>query len=100
MKLSVFGLGKLGVPMLATLAKNQFKVVGYDINQSIVDSLNKGLTHVEEPGLAELLQKYKANYRASTCPKDVIFHSSAFVRDYLGILEELILTHGLSVDLL
>ena len=77
MKLSVFGLGKLGVPMLATFAKKQFKVVGYDINQSIVDRLNKGLTHVKEPGLTQLLKKYKANYRASTCPKDVIFDSSA-----------------------
>ena len=59
MKLSVFGLGKLGVPMLATFAKKQFKVVGYDINQSIVDRLNKGLTHVEEPGLTQLLKNTK-----------------------------------------
>ena len=77
MKLSVFGLGKLGVPMLATFAKNRFKVVGYDINQSIVDSLNKGHTHVVEPGLTELLIKYKANYRASTSAKDAILNSSA-----------------------
>ena len=48
---SVFGLGKLGLPIVACLANNGYKVIGVDINSNNVESVNQRKTPVYEPGL-------------------------------------------------
>ena len=46
--LAVIGLGYVGLPLAIEAANNKLKVAGYDINESVVDSLNKSLSHVED----------------------------------------------------
>ena len=46
--LAVIGLGYVGLPLAIEAANNKLKVVGYDINESVVDSLNKSFSHVED----------------------------------------------------
>ena len=46
--LAVIGLGYVGLPLAIEAANNKLKVAGYDINESIVDSLNKSISHVED----------------------------------------------------
>jgi nucleotide sugar dehydrogenase len=46
--LAVIGLGYVGLPLAIEAANNKLKVAGYDINESIVDSLNKSSSHVED----------------------------------------------------
>ena len=53
--LSVFGLGKLGAPMLAVFAHKGFEVIGTDLNPAFVDAINDGRAPVEEPGLAGMI---------------------------------------------
>ncbi len=54
MKICVIGLGKIGLPLAAQYASKGFPVIGCDINQEVVDSVNSGISHVtEEPGLDE-----------------------------------------------
>jgi len=49
--ISVIGLGYIGLPTAALLASRGNQVVGVDINQRVVDSINAGDTHIVEPDL-------------------------------------------------
>lgn len=66
MKISVIGLGKLGLPLAATIASKGFKVIGVDINKEVVNDLNSAWTNLTEPNLLELIKKSKANIEATT----------------------------------
>ena len=46
--LAVIGLGYVGLPLAIEAANCKLKVAGYDINESVVDSLNKSMSHVED----------------------------------------------------
>lgn len=48
---SVIGLGYIGLPTAAMFASRQVKVVGVDISQHAVDTINKGKIHIVEPEL-------------------------------------------------
>ena len=54
---SVFGLGKLGFPMVACFASRGYRVIGYDVNQESIKAVNERKPNIYEPGLTELLQK-------------------------------------------
>ena len=53
MKISIIGLGYIGLPTAVILAKNGHKVYGYDTNPSVVGSLNRGRLHIKEEGLQD-----------------------------------------------
>ena len=46
--LAVIGLGYVGLPLAIEAANSKLKVVGYDINESVVSNLNKSISHVED----------------------------------------------------
>jgi UDP-N-acetyl-D-mannosaminuronic acid dehydrogenase len=50
-KVATLGLGYIGLPTSALLAQNKILVHGVDIDQTIVDTINKGNTHIIEPSL-------------------------------------------------
>ena len=56
MKICVVGLGYIGLPTAAMFASNGCQVVGVDITPSVVETLNEGKIHIEEPGLGELVK--------------------------------------------
>lgn len=56
-KISVIGLGYIGLPTAAMFASRKLKVVGVDVNQNAVDTINKGKIHIVEPGLEEMVQE-------------------------------------------
>lgn len=56
-KITVLGLGYIGLPTAATFAKNGVQVIGVDINPGIIDTLKRGELHIFEPGLRELVGK-------------------------------------------
>ena len=59
--ISVYGLGKMGLPLAAVFAERGARVIGVDINQKVVDEVNKGECPIlGEPMLPELL---KANVK-------------------------------------
>ncbi len=54
---AVVGAGKMGLPLAAQFADHGWHVIAVDIQQSVVDAINEGRSHVlEEPGLAELVR--------------------------------------------
>jgi UDP-N-acetyl-D-mannosaminuronic acid dehydrogenase len=50
-KICVMGLGYIGLPTSALLASKGYEVYGVDINQKVVDTINKGEIHIVEPEL-------------------------------------------------
>ena len=50
-KVVTIGLGYIGLPTSALIAQNRIQVHGVDINQSVVDTINKGEIHIVEPSL-------------------------------------------------
>ncbi len=55
MKISVLGLGYIGLPTAIAFALNGYEVCGYDTNKDVVDTLNRGKLHIIEKGLQEEL---------------------------------------------
>ena len=55
MKCSVMGLGYIGLPTSALLAKKGHKVIGVDINKEVISTVNKGKIHIIEKGLEQLV---------------------------------------------
>lgn len=52
----VLGLGYIGLPTAAVIARSGCRVVGVDVNQNVVDTINRGEIHIEEVDLDGLVQ--------------------------------------------
>ncbi|MBP2097446.1 nucleotide sugar dehydrogenase [Enterococcus rivorum] len=76
MKLTVLGLGYIGLPTALTFANYGQEVVGVDIDETVIEKLNAGEVHIEEPGLYEIYIDVWQNkrFRASaTIEKSDVF---------------------------
>jgi len=62
------GLGYIGLPTSALIAKHGTNVLGVDINQQVVDTINQGKIHIVEPDLDEIVSEAvsKGFFKAST----------------------------------
>ena len=71
MKICIIGQGYIGLPTAALFAKNGCNVLGVDIDEEIVNNLNKGKIHIEEPGIGDIIKKAveKNVYHASMNPE-------------------------------
>lgn len=67
MKVSVFGLGYIGLPTATMLASHGAQVLGVDVNEHAVNTINQGKIHIVEPDLAEVVKDVieKGTLRAS-----------------------------------
>ncbi|MUH73673.1 UDP-N-acetyl-D-mannosamine dehydrogenase [Psychrosphaera haliotis] len=67
-KVSVIGLGYIGLPTAAVIASRGIKVVGVEINQKAVDTINAGNIHIVEPDLDIVVKSVVStgNLRATT----------------------------------
>ena len=53
----VVGLGYIGLPTAALFSMKGYGVLGVDINLDIVNSVNKGVSPIEEPSLQDIIKK-------------------------------------------
>lgn len=49
--ISVVGLGYVGLPTAAVFASRKINVIGLDVNQDAIDTINRGEIHIVEPSL-------------------------------------------------
>lgn len=70
-RVSVVGLGYIGLPTAVLVANHGVDVVGVDINSSVVETLNAGRMHIVEPGLDALLHAavVSGKFRATLHPE-------------------------------
>ncbi|MBC5635721.1 nucleotide sugar dehydrogenase [Ornithinibacillus sp. BX22] len=71
MKLTTVGLGYIGLPTSIMFAKHNVEVVGVDVVPEVIESLNLGKIHIEEPGLQEALEEVieMGTFKASPTPE-------------------------------
>ena len=83
----VIGLGYIGLPTAAIIARAKCQVIGVDLNQAVVDTINRGEIHIEEIDLDGLVRGVvqRGMLAASTqiAPADVfvIAVPTPFVKD-------------------
>ncbi|CAH6982003.1 UDP-N-acetyl-D-mannosamine dehydrogenase [Vibrio chagasii] len=69
--ISVIGLGYIGLPTAAMFASRKKKVIGIDVNQHAVDTINQGKIHIVEPDLDMIVSAAvtEGYLKASTTPE-------------------------------
>jgi UDP-N-acetyl-D-mannosaminuronic acid dehydrogenase len=75
MVVSILGLGYIGLPTAALIASKGIRVMGIDVNKSVVETINKGKIHIVEPDLEGLVhyavQKKLLTASSTVKPSDV-----------------------------
>lgn len=68
---SIIGLGYIGLPTAAVFASRKVKVIGVDVNQHAVDTINRGEIHIVEPDLDMVVHAAvtEGYFRATTQPE-------------------------------
>lgn len=54
--ISIIGLGYIGLPTATLFASRRFRVVGVDVSEYVVDTINRGDIHIVEPELDILVR--------------------------------------------
>ena len=57
LKICILGMGYIGLPTGITFARAGFKVFGFDVNKSVIDTLKTGKIHIVEPDLQEAYEE-------------------------------------------
>jgi UDP-N-acetyl-D-mannosaminuronic acid dehydrogenase len=88
--ISVVGLGYIGLPTAAMFASKEKKVIGVDINQNAVDTINAGKIHIVEPELDVMVKKAVDGgfLRATTTPEPADAFLIAVPTPFLPIKEQ------------
>ncbi|GGD36020.1 UDP-N-acetyl-D-mannosamine dehydrogenase [Sinisalibacter lacisalsi] len=70
-KVCMVGLGYIGLPTAVIFALRGIKVVGLDIDPVTVETINRGETHIVEPGLDDAVRRTveAGSLRATTVPE-------------------------------
>lgn len=70
--ISVIGLGYIGLPTAAMFASRKVKVIGVDVGQHVVDTINDGKIHIVEPELDMIVHATVSEgyLKATTTPKN------------------------------
>jgi UDP-N-acetyl-D-mannosaminuronic acid dehydrogenase len=70
-KVSVIGLGYIGLPTAALIASRGISVLGVDVNETVLKTVAAGSIHIAEPDLDGLVQKVVTNgtLRVSSSPE-------------------------------
>ena len=71
-KVSVVGLGKLGLGLAFCFADAGIETLGVDVDESLVNAINNGRTPVIEPQYDEYLAKTSDRFRVTTSHRDAI----------------------------
>ena len=68
----VIGLGYIGLPTASLLGTKGYSVLGVDISEDVVTTINRGEIHIIEPDLDLLVKSAvnSGNLRAATCPEN------------------------------
>ncbi len=66
MKVAIFGLGYVGLPLAVLCAKAGHSVIGIDTSKRVVELTNKGISHMADQKLKIATEQLKGKIRAST----------------------------------
>lgn len=52
----IIGLGYVGLPLAVEAGKGGFKILGFDVNQAVVDLVNRGESHIQDVVASEVAE--------------------------------------------
>lgn len=86
MKVTFLGLGYIGLPTAAVIAQQEIPIVGVDISEYVVNTINKGQIHIVEPGLEDLVKSVvqKGYLKASTEVEEADYYVIAVPTPFKG----------------
>ena len=90
-KVCILGMGYIGLPTASMFAAHGLDVIGVDVNDRVVETLNHGNVHIEEPGLKELVQsgfrsnKMRVTHYPEPADAFIIAVPTPFFQDEIGI---------------
>lgn len=61
LKITIVGMGYIGLPTSIAFANVGFKVKGFDVNEEVINTLKSGKIHIVEPDLQEAFKKVLDN---------------------------------------
>jgi nucleotide sugar dehydrogenase len=94
---ALYGLGKMGLPLAAVFADKGARVIGVDVDQKLVNEINKGRCPIaNEPGLPEMIKANVERQRLSATTDGV---AAAKESDVMLILVPCLLNSDKSPDL-
>ena len=64
--IGVVGLGYVGLPLVAEMAEAGYTVLGFDVTQRVVDTVNQGVSHVQDVPSERLARYVKAGKVSAT----------------------------------
>ena len=65
---AIIGQGYVGLPLAQEASKVGVKVLGFDINQGVVDALNSGVSHIDDLSDDDIRAMIDAGFEATTDP--------------------------------
>lgn len=74
-RISVVGIGKLGLCTAACFASKGYQVIGVDVNPNTIAAVNEGRSPIYEPGLEELITKCQEHLSATNDYKYAVENS-------------------------
>jgi len=88
-KVVMVGLGYIGLPTAAIIASKNIQVLGVDVKQEVVDTINKGEIHIIEPKLDELVKEVvnKGFLKAALSPANADVYLIAVPTPFKGDYE-------------
>jgi UDP-N-acetyl-D-mannosaminuronic acid dehydrogenase len=95
MKVSILGLGYIGLPTSIVLAKAGHDVYGFDVNEKVIEKLSTGKIHIVENNLQEAYEdvlqskKFKAYSELQTADVYIIAVPTPFKEDHEEKLADL-----------
>jgi UDPglucose 6-dehydrogenase len=78
-KISIIGLGKLGLPLLTTFAKNNQKVIGYDVDVQKINQLKNKNIPFYEPNLEKYFINYYDNIEVNYDTENLVSNSNVVI---------------------
>jgi len=57
-KITIVGMGYIGLPTSIAFAEAGYEVYGYDVNEDVINTLKNGKIHIKEPDLHNLLKRF------------------------------------------
>ena len=89
----MIGLGYIGLPTAAVMSNKGINVLGIDVVQEVVDTINQGKIHIVEPGLEDLVNasvqagNLQASLKVESAPTYLIAVPTPFKGDYVPDLK-------------
>jgi len=76
-RLTIIGMGYIGLPTATMFAAAGYKVKGFDVNKRVIDTLKSGKIHIVEPDLQGLFKSVLDS--GNLIPTDTLEESDVFI---------------------